>query len=149
MNDILLVKAYEHFSSAYLLLTRGLKRDFISRFYYGYISVLRSTYNCKGGWHDDDTYNSAPDHIKSYFNKLKAWRIKSDYEYHEGGTHTEGYMEGELTEFITGDIIKLISEGLIPELKRLSINHQNHNGLLYLIIKELEEISTWLKAQKL
>ncbi len=149
LHDKFLLKSYEHLASADSLLTKGLKRDFISRFYYGYISILKAIYPCKGNWHDINTYRNAPEHIRKYFPKLKAWRIRSDYEFHEEKTHLQEYMEGELLTFMTEDLLELISEGLIPELKRLVREYESYSSLLYLIIKELEEISVWLKAQRL
>ena len=46
----LLTKAYDHIQTSCSLVKEGNYRDFCSRFYYAYITLLRGLYDCRGDY---------------------------------------------------------------------------------------------------
>lgn len=138
----LLTKAYDHVETSCALVKEGNYRDFCSRFYYAYVTLLRSLYDCRGDWHRKDTYRGVPDNLNNYREKLRVWRIIADYERY--GEHSWMDREEELIEFLCTDFLDIL-ETIVHEIK--SLRDQNH--VAYLIIKKIREISRWLKVLRL
>ncbi len=144
-NLSLLVKAYEHIETSYLLVEKGNYRDFCSRFYYAYITLLRSIYKCRGNWHDKNTYRGIPKHLNSYRDKLRVWRIMADYTTTEQEKWCE--KEEEFLEFLYTDFLDILNT-IVDELESVE-NYNKCKHIAYLIIKKVKEMHKWLKLLKL
>jgi len=138
---LFLKKTLEHFEDAEEALQRLDFRNFASRFYYGYISLLYVLgIKRRGDWHKKESYKFPSESFKDIWEALRVWRIKADYEFFEGKSFS--LFEEEFKEFLKEYLIEHLEEEIKPFLEE---NEFLNLGLKLILLKKLEGLTKWLR----
>ncbi len=142
-KQLFVKKAIEHFENSLHSLQSLDLRNFVSRFYYGYITLLFVLgLKEKGDWHKERSYNFPNENFLHIWQELKVWRIRADYEYERGKSFT--LYEDELKVFLKKELIEHIEEELKPLIENDRFLSENL-ALKLTLFKSLEVVEKWLK----
>lgn len=140
VKALFLKKTLDHLENSKKSLQIPDFRNFASRFYYGYISLLfLLDIKKKGDWHKKNSYEFPSENFEGIWQGLRIWRIRADYEYYQKKSFS--LFEEEFKEFLRKGLIEHLEEELKPLLEK-STNMDLSARLL--LLKNLEGIVKWL-----
>jgi len=134
-----LKRSFEFFHSSFTALQNGDLRNFCSRFYYGYATLIRFLENLPGDLHKLDIKNKE---LKNWYKKLRGLRIAADYGFYEREPWRKIRQSLTENEGIIHDLISFIEDTFIPYMDTKSNQCEEE---IDLIRDKLEVIALWLR----